>query len=265
MKVARLVVLGVALAAGGLAALLAGRSGEKPAPAPEPVATLETVDVLVANQDLSAGTILRPEDMRWQMWPAASAGPNTIRKSDRPEAAQQLTGYVVRSSFTGGEPLQEARLVKANAPGYLAAILPSGMRAVATEINAETSAGGFIVPGDHVDVILSRRDREAEKRLGIEVFNSETILNNIRVLAIDQTVEDKNGQKVVMGKTATLELSPSQAETLTLGKQLGTLSLSLRSIVDIGKGKGEVVADSDRKRGGVNVVRFGVSSTAAEK
>ena len=117
----------------------------------------------------------------------------------------------------------------------MAAILPSGMRAVSTEISPETGAGGFILPNDHVDVILSRRDREAEKAAGIEVHISETILANIRVLAIDQTVEEKNGQSVVVGKTATLELDARQAEALRWRGRLGTLSLALRSIVDAGK------------------------------
>jgi pilus assembly protein CpaB len=264
MKAARLVVLGIAVAAGGLAALLAGRSGDKSAPAPEPVVKFETVDVLVANTDLNAGTVLKPDEMRWQMWPAASAGASVIRKNDRPDAIEQLTGYIVRSSFTSGEPLQESRLVKANAAGYLSAILPGGMRAVATEINAETSAGGFVIPGDHVDVILTQRDREAGRRNGVETFSSETIINNVRVLAIDQTIEDKNGQKVVIGKTATLELSPRQAETLMLGKQAGTLSLALRSVVDTGKDANDN-SDDDRKRSGVNMVRFGITTNATEK
>ena len=114
----------------------------------------------------------------------------------------------------------------------MAAILPSGMRAVSTEISPETGAGGFILPNDHVDVILTRRDQEAEKAAGVEIHTSEIILSNVRVLAIDQTVEEKNGQRVVVGKTATLELSPRQAETLALSRQLGTLSLALRSLVD---------------------------------
>jgi pilus assembly protein CpaB len=96
----------------------------------------------------------------------------------------------------------------------MAAILPSGMRAISVEISPETGAGGFILPNDHVDVILSRRDRLAEKSAGVEVHTSEVILSNVRVLAIDQTVEEKNGQRVVVGKTATLELAPRQAETL---------------------------------------------------
>jgi pilus assembly protein CpaB len=136
------------------------------------------------------------------------------------------------------------------------------MRAVATDISAETGAGGFVIPGDHVDVLLSKRDREAEKRNGYETYTGETIIRNVRVLAIDQTVEDKNGQKVVIGKTVTLELSPSQAEALVLGKQAGTLALALRSVVDAGKDKD---VDEERRRGNVNIVRFGISTNANEK
>ncbi len=262
MKAARLVVLGIAVAAGGLAALLAGRS-EKPAPAPA-VAQIETVDVLVAKSDIGRGTAVKADELRWQTWPAASAGPNFIRKSARPDAIEQLTGWIARGSFAAGEPIQEARLIKAGASGFLAAILPSGMRAVSTEISAETSAGGFVIPGDNVDVLLTRRDHVAEKKDAGETYTSETILSNVRVLAIDQTVDDPNGQKTMIGKTVTLELSPIQAEALVLGKQLGTLSLALRSIVDTAPGSSDDDARSNRGNG-INMVRFGVSTQAAPR
>jgi pilus assembly protein CpaB len=263
MKAARLIVLGVAVAAGGLAALLAGRSGEK-APAPAPVAKIDTVDVLVAKSDIGQGTVVKPEELRWQLWPTASAGPAFIRKTDRPDAIEQIAGSIVRGgTFFAGEPLQESRLVKGNAAGYLSAILPAGMRAVATEISAETSAGGFVIPGDYVDVILARRDRESEKRSGVESYTSETIISNVRVLAVDQTVEDKNGQKVVIGKTVTLEMSPVQAETLAVGKQAGVLSLALRSVVDTAKDASD--DDSATRKTSVNIVRFGVATPAASK
>ncbi len=131
----------------------------------------------------------------------------------------------------------------------MAAILPAGMRAISTEISAETGAGGFILPNDHVDVILSRRDKAAEKSTGVEIHTSEIILTNVRVLAIDQTVEEKNGQRVAVGKTATLELTPQQAETLALSRQLGTISLALRSLVDFDdKGKPAVRGRWPRRR-----------------
>ena len=124
----------------------------------------------------------------------------------------------------------------------MAAILPSGMRAVSTEISPETGAGGFILPNDRVDVILSRRPKEDDKTATAPQPTSETILTNVRVLAIDQTVEEKNGQRVVVGKTATLEIAPRQAETLTQSRQLGTLSLALRSLLDASK------AETDRRK-----------------
>lgn len=265
MKAARLVVLGIALAAGGLAALLASRS-EKPAPPPPaPVVQLETVDVLVAKSDIGRGTAVKAGQLGWQTWPAASAGPNFIRKSNQPDAIEKLSGSIARGSFSAGEPIQEARLIKAGAAGFLAAVLPSGMRAVSTEISAETSAGGFVIPGDSVDVILTRRDQAAEKQGSGDTFVSETILSNVRVLAIDQTVDDPQGQKTMIGKTVTLELTPGQAETLVLGKQLGTLSLSLRSIVDTALGSGDDIDRNANRGNGINIVRFGVSTKAAPK
>src|SRR5580693_343300 len=221
MKPARLIVLFIAIAAGGVAALLAGRSEQAPAPPPAPVAQLETADVLVANAEIGMGSSVPAEDLRWQTWPAAAASANFIRKSERPDAITQLAGSIARAPFSDGEPIREAKLIHANGSGYMAAILPTGMRAVSTDISPETGAGGFILPNDHVDVILTRRDRDAEKSNGgSETHISETILNNVRVLAIDQTIEEKNGQKVVVGKTATLELSPGQSETLTVSRQL---------------------------------------------
>ncbi|MGC1464295.1 MAG: Flp pilus assembly protein CpaB [Pseudolabrys sp.] len=264
MKAARLVVLTVALAAGGVAALLAGRSGKPAVPPPQHVKA-DTIDILVAKGDIPMGKAISSQDARWQAWPASVAGGNFIRKTDRPKALESLAGSIARSAFVNGEPIRETKLVNAKGSGFMAAILPSGMRAVSTQISPETAASGFILPNDHVDVILTRRDKDAEKATGSEVHVSETILSNIRVLAIDQAIEEKNGQKVVVGKTATLELTPHQAESLALARQLGTLSLALRSIADSSKDKPEATDDTDnRRRGSVNVVRFGVSTTTSK-
>jgi pilus assembly protein CpaB len=134
------------------------------------------------------------------------------------------------------------------------------MRAYSTEISAETGAGGFILPNDRVDVILSGRDREAEKATGIETHVSTTILTDVRVLAIDQLVQEKDGQRVVVGKTATLELTQPQAELLARARQTGVLSLTLRSIVDANAPK-QTVQEDVRGRGRINTVRFGVSTS----
>src|SRR6202022_4810207 len=131
----------------------------------------------------------------------------------RPDAVNQLTGAIARVPFADGEPIRESKLIHANGAGYMAAILPTGMRGVSTDISPETGAGGFILPNDHVDVILTRRDRDQEQANGgMESHVSETILTNVRVLAIDQTVEEKNGQRVVVGKTETLGFSRRLAE-----------------------------------------------------
>ena len=265
MKPARIVVLLIALAAGGIAALLAGRSDRPAQVVQAPVAALETVDVLIAGSDIALGQAITGSELRWQNWPASSAGSNFISRSDRPDAINQIAGSIARSPFFAGEPIREARLIKAKGSGYMAAILPSGMRAVSTDVTPETGAAGFILPNDHVDVILSRRDRDAEKAAGVEVHTSETILSNVRVLAIDQTVEEKGGQRVVVGKTVTLELTQRQAETLVMSRTQGQLSLALRSLVDAAGDKSDTATDDRGRRTGVNIVRFGVTTITTPK
>jgi pilus assembly protein CpaB len=233
MKTARIVVLGIAIAAGGVAAYLASGSDSKIVVA-EPVAQLPTVDVLVAKSDIALGQSVGPDEMQWQTWPAATASNSLIRRPDRPDATTQIAGSIARSPFIAGEPIREPKLVKANGSGFMAAVLPGGMRAVSTEISPETGAGGFILPNDRVDVILSKREKNQDRGSSVEVVNSEVILSSIRVLAIDQAPREKDGQNSVVGKTATLELKPGQAEILAKARQSGTISLALRSMVDAG-------------------------------
>jgi len=256
MNTARIVVLSIAVCAGGAAAYLASGSSPKPVEIPM---TMDTTDVLVARSDIALGQTVTPDDIQWQSWPASTASSSFIRKNDRAEAMSQIVGSIARSPFLAGEPIRETKLVKGNGSGFMAAILPTGMRAISTEISPETGAGGFILPNDKVDVILIKRDKVADRNGSTDVINAETILTNVRVLAIDQTVGEKDGQKVVVGKTATLELKPEQAESLARARQAGTLSLALRSLVDANKN--DVNIDEAGKRDSVNVVRFGVSTT----
>jgi pilus assembly protein CpaB len=257
MKAARVLVLTVALAAGGAAAFLVSNNQSKPLPAPAPVVQLPTVDVLIAKANIGMGTTVAAKDLGWQAWPAATTGDAYITKKGKPNAITEFAGAITRATFTPGEPIRESKLIKANGnSGFMAAILPSGMRAVSTEISAETGAGGFIRPNDRVDIILSRRPRDSDGR-SLTTLTSETILTNVRVLAIDQTVEEKNGQRVVVGKTATVELSPRQVEILAQSRQLGTLSLALRSLLDASK----TTPDNIEKRTGhINTVRYGVTA-----
>ena len=258
MKAARLVVLGVALAAGGIAAYLASGHHEAPPPAAPP-APLATVDILVAKNDLGRGQVIGEGDVGWQLWPQASATQSFVKKTERPDAMQQFVGAIVRIPVAAGEPIRDPAVVFAKGSSFLAAVLPKGMRAVSMEVSAENGAGGFVLPDDHVDVILTWRDKAAEKLTGVEKITSEAILRNVRVLAIDQAVEEKASQKVVVGKTATLELNPDQAETLALSRQLGTLSLALRSLVDSQSSTVEG-GDVNDRRGPMNTVRYGVST-----
>jgi pilus assembly protein CpaB len=264
MNTARIVVLAIAVVAGGIAAYLASGSDNKPAPA-EPVAQLQTVDVLVAKSDIGLGQSVKPDDLQWQTWPAATASNSFIRRSDKPDATTQITGSIARAPFIAGEPIREQKLVKADGAGFMAAILPAGMRAISTEISPETGAGGFILPNDRVDVILSKRDRNPDSS-GPDIVNSEIILSNVRVLAIDQAPKEKDGTSALVGKTVTLELKPEQAETLARSRQSGTLSLALRSIADVNMVEARSDDQALRRGDRVNVVRYGVtSSTTTQK
>ncbi len=261
MKAARLVVLGVAVTAGGIAAFLAaGNKAPPPAP-PTPVVQLPTVDVLVAKSDLNRGQVIANQDIAWQSWPADAANPNFIKKADRPNAIDDFVGAIVRVSLVAGDPIRDPNVVTAKNSGFLAAVLPQGMRAAAIDISPELGAGGFILPDDRVDVMLTRHDKAAEKASGAEKIVTDTILSNILVLAVDQALEEKGGTKVAIGKTATLEVTEEQAQTLALSKQLGTISLALRSILDSNASSGG--QDDKDKNSSINTIRFGVSSSGA--
>jgi pilus assembly protein CpaB len=263
MNTARIVVLTIAVGAGGIAAYLASGSDNKTLP--DPVAQLQTVDVLVAKSDIGLGQSVKPEDLQWQTWPAATASSTFIRRNERPDATTQVPGSIARAPFIAGEPIRDQKLVRADGSGFMAAILPSGMRAISTEISPETGAGGFILPNDRVDVILSKREKNPDRNGSPDIVTSEIILANVRVLAIDQAPKEKDGQNAVVGKTVTLELKPEQAETLARARQSGTMSLALRSIADVNMVENRT--DDQPKRGeSINVVRYGIpSSTMTQK
>jgi len=221
---ARLLVLALSIVAGGIAAYLAAGSSK-------PIVTTvfqapATVDVLVAKLDIGLGQSLSPDNLEWQAWPKGTSGTNLIRRADRPDATTTLVGAIARIPFVAGEPIRDAKIVLLNGTGFMAAILPTGMRAVSTPISPETGAGGFILPNDRVDVILSKRDK------GSDTVRSQIVLSNVRVLAIDQAPKEKDGASALIGRTATLEASLEQAETLARAHLSGTLSLALRSIAD---------------------------------
>jgi pilus assembly protein CpaB len=130
----------------------------------------------VASSDIGLGNTVQENYLRWQTWPAAAAGASCIRNSERPDAIRDLTGSIARAPFSSADPIRKSKLIKANGSGYMAAILPSGMRVISVEISPETAAGGFILLNAHVDVIRSHRDKMAEKSAGFEDHTSKDIL-----------------------------------------------------------------------------------------
>lgn len=257
MKAARIVVLVIAVGAGCIAAMLAGQIQPNDPPPPLAGPAVKTDEVLIARSDIGLGHAISAENVEWQAWPSGSTSPQFLKKSERPRAIEQIVGSVARSPFFLGEPIRETKLIKSNGSGFMAAILPSGKRAISTEITPENGASGFILPNDHVDIILTR----VQKNSGVETYIGETILTNVRVLAIDQQVEEKSGQKVVVGKIALLELDPQQAEAVALARRMGTLSLILRSLSD-SVSQREGPANGQLNQGtSINVVRFGQNTS----
>ncbi|HEX2257236.1 MAG TPA: Flp pilus assembly protein CpaB [Afifellaceae bacterium] len=226
----RIVLFLLALGAGSGAAWLAlamQPGNDAPAAAiAEPAPQVEMPEVLVASADLVQGRALGEEALRWQPWPEAAILPGFITRTEQSDATDTLKDAIVRSHILAGEPIREDKLVRADS-GFLSAILPSGKRAVAVRITAENTAGGFILPNDRVDV-LHTQSREGESSGSV----SRTILANIRVLAIDQKADDTSAEASTIGKTATLELLPEQAETVAAAEASGVLSLALRSVAD---------------------------------
>jgi pilus assembly protein CpaB len=233
MKTARLAVLGIALVAGIGAAVLASESKppQQIAAAPPPPAS---DGVLVATKELNFGAVVDASDLRWEDWPKDHIPEGLVRKSTSPGGVEELQGSIVRSNFGAGEPLRRDRLVKGPHSGFLASVLEKGSRAVAINIDTQGSseAGGFILPNDRVDVIHIFQDEGAARNGIANSFVSQTILTNIRVLAIGQNFQEKNGERVITGANATLELTPFQAEAIVLAQRAGQLSLILRSMTD---------------------------------
>ena len=298
MKPARIIVICVAaVAAIGLALVV--RAMGSPSKEPTAVATAAPVEtrpmarVLVAAKDLQPGRRLDESDLDWKEWPVDQVNPAFITDGSTPipaagepasgdegdakpegavaavtRAATNLAtggakadyvGSVVREPILAGEPIVMRKIVRAGDSGYMAAYLEPGMRAMAIRVTVETAAGGFILPGDRVDVVLTR-----ETTLGNigasegdrSKFTSATVMQNIKVLAIDQSTRAGDDEQTVIGATATLEVGPRDAEALALAKSEGELSLILRSYADTGGPSGRVSA-GPRQSAAVRVYRGG--------
>ena len=200
---------------------------------------VEYVDVLVAANNISLGSRISEQSVRWKQWPAEAITPALISSDVRPQAIEELERAIVRSPILEGEPISESKLVKAGSSGVMAALLKPGMRAVTTRISVDTAAGGFIQPGDRVDIILTQTVQS--NRIGgggqtnQRLFVADTIFENVHVLAIDQTYSTGvEGGASVIGSTATFEMSQGDAELLQQSVSKGDLSLTLRGIVRSG-------------------------------
>ncbi len=226
--------------------------------------------VLVASKTLTAGSFVNTENLKWQAFPDEGISAAYLTKDKT--KIEELNGSVVRRVITAGEPVTHERLIKPGDRGFVAAILKDGMRAVSVSVNATSGIAGLVFPGDQVDVLLTHSvQAEDEARPTRQV--SETILTNVRVLAIDQRTDDQNAKPTVP-KTTTLEVTPKQAEILMVARELGRLSLSLRSLSDtsappegfeVGKGtytldgEASLVLSKDLSPRKVSIIRGGKS------
>lgn len=262
MKKGQFLGIGIAAVAGLGAFMLMRGVVNRPAVEHMVEVKVDATEVLVASSAIDLGTIASEGLFRWQTWPKDAVAPSFITKASSPETIQNINGAVVRAPLLAGEPITTDKLIKAGQGGVLAAILPAGRRAISTKITEASAVGRLILPNDHVDVILIRRQRAR----GGEDVVSDTLFRNVRVLAIGQQIQNKEGEKSAQtaADTATLELSPQQAETLAQANSVGEISLSLRSIADIPKRDGTTDAEASLKRkdsgGAIRVLRYGNKS-----
>ncbi len=261
MRSKRLILVVVAVGAGLLAAFLMVNAVSRKPAAPKVIQRVEQIpskEVLVAAVDVPIGKMVSERELTWEKWPDSGISKGYITRSARPKAIEELSGTIARSPFLSGEPIKERKLIRSDR-GFMSAILPKGQRAIAVQVSALNTAGGFVLPNDRVDVILTRQRNGGGNR---QDWYSETILENVRVLAIDQTIEDREGEKAVVGReTATLELGPREAEIIAQSQQLGSISLALRSIADSQPGSEATV--KQKRKSGVSYVKYGVQTQSS--
>ncbi|OLP57539.1 Flp pilus assembly protein CpaB [Rhizobium rhizosphaerae] len=227
MKPVRIIIMAIAVASAGTAGMLAlNLKGTQTVISEKVVERAPTTQVLVSSRSLPVGARLTGADLRWMQWPKDGVIDGFITQDGRPGAITDLTGAVVRLPIFSGEPLRAEKIADSSSR-ILSSLLPAGKRAVSTNITVATGAGGFILPNDRVDVIMVRKNEGS-------TYSTETVLSNIRVLAIDQQIEEaRDGTKSVVGTTATLELTPDQAKVINVAQQMAErLSLALRSLAD---------------------------------
>jgi pilus assembly protein CpaB len=276
MNKARILILGLAIGSAALAGVLAkGMLGKKTVKEVVEVNKVPMAQVLVASRDLALGERLGDSTINWRDWPQNNVSDSMITKDANPEALENMKTARARLPIFSGEPIVERKLVMPNQAGFMSAILPQGMRAISVAISERSAVSGFILPNDRVDVILTRKIDGPDG--GGKVVRSETVLTNVRVLAINQTFRQEAGEDkvtVTEGKTALLELDPFQSEVVTMVESAGELSLALRSIAE-GGDQGlqdtkpvlsEKFSNKKKPAGGERVfVRFGIETVITSR
>ena len=275
MGAARLAIVLTVAAIAALALALLVRSmtaAHKPPPAPVVAQAPEKpmTRVLVAKHDLKVADRISSDNVGWQPWPSATVNPayitggiattqpdlaakatNVVVNVERGDAVMQsLSGSLVREPILANEPITQGKLVRGDG-SFMAVKLPAGMRAMSIPITAESDAGGFVLPGDRVDVMLSLKNQPGADPSGAKTSSSRLVMRNIKVLAIDQTTDPKAQQAAMIGSTATLEIPADDVDALARAKSQGDLTLILRSYADAAGPSGRVGSPSSLDLGDV--------------
>lgn len=270
MSPTRLLILGIGFVAAIVAAVLVvNLTSGTPEAIREivQVPTIETTKILVAEKRLNRGDVIAGSSFRWTDWPSSSVTPDHITQAAEPDAIEKHTGDIVRLIMEQGDPINAKKLVQ-QGQSFMAAVLEKGKRAVSTNVSPNTAAGGFILPDDRVDVMMTRAVGEGETA---QTFDTVPVLRNVRVLAIDQEIQEQDGQPVVVGKTATLELTDEQVRILTVAQQVADrLTLALRSLRDADEPATSdgayLIGDPDGgKKDIISIVRYGQRSAVRAK
>jgi pilus assembly protein CpaB len=255
-------IAAIVLLGGGAAYLFMHKAPQaKPPAVVAPILPPMSEQVLTAKRDLGYGLALKESDYGWVELPRGSVPKGSVTKTESPNAIEDLVGAFVRAPISKGDAIRRDRLIKGPSTSMLSTLLASGMRAIAIDVSANTTAGGFILPNDRVDIVKVYREPELTKERGADVLGSEVVVTNARVLAIGPTVETKNGEAVATGATATLELDPAQAEKVLLAQKSGTLLLELRPLVDAHPKEDQASLPPEAPDSTLTIVRYGVPTS----
>jgi pilus assembly protein CpaB len=278
MSRTRVIGIGFAVAAAAAAFMISKSFMGKPGTEVVEINKVPTTEVLVAAKDLQMGEKFGPGTLVWKPWPKDNLSPTMITHDARPAAKEDLEKARARVAIYEGETINDKKLIAPENPGFMSAILPKGMRAISVGISENTGAGGFILPNDRVDVILTRKFDNPPSTEKLVV--SETVLTNVKVLAINQVFRQETGEDgdkvtVAEGKTATLELDSRQTEIVSMVQSAGEISLALRSIAENdGKKVEEIVPEvasafnpGGKRRGSDEtlIVRYGVEKYTSNR